>query len=96
MKFVPTSAQELRAMFNHSVLSRDDVVSQVVASGEASPHSNQPPGTLSQTVMYYGPEGIIAEAHQFLLKDGTIGASGLPDPKMVLVDDEWLVLDRRM
>jgi hypothetical protein len=43
--------------------------------------SGQPAGTLSQRVLYFEGELLVAIVHQYLLPDGSIGASGLPDPK---------------
>jgi hypothetical protein len=40
-----------------------------------------PIGTRSQTVYYMRGQTRIAVVHQFVLPDGTLGASGLPDPK---------------
>ncbi|MCY3960092.1 MAG: hypothetical protein OXG34_00275 [bacterium] len=40
-------------------------------------------------VWYLGPDGQeLALAHQYLLPDGTIGGSGRPDPKRLILDDE--------
>jgi hypothetical protein len=44
--------------------------------------SHQPLGTRSQTVPYYPGKGM-AVCHQYLRPDGTFGASGKPDPKML-------------
>jgi len=50
--------------------------------GNASPKSGQLPKTKSFTVRYYDRANQhIATVHQFVRPDGTIGASGLPDPK---------------
>ena len=43
--------------------------------------SGQPPGTVSQRVFYFRGNKKVAVAHRYVLPDGTIGASGLPDPK---------------
>jgi hypothetical protein len=40
-----------------------------------------PPGTEAQIVYYFEGESRVAVVHQFVLPDGSIGASGLPDPK---------------
>jgi hypothetical protein len=45
------------------------------------PH--QPTGTRSQTVPYSLMGYRIAICHQYLLPDGSFGASGKPDPKLV-------------
>src|SRR2546425_1480208 len=45
------------------------------------PH--QPPGTRSQSVPHFLMGSKIAVCHQYTLPDGSIGASGKPDPKMI-------------
>lgn len=51
---------------------------------------NQLPGTVSQRVEYWdtvqGRLVKIATVHRYVRPDGTLGASGLPDPKRVLHD----------
>jgi hypothetical protein len=43
------------------------------------------PGTLSQEVRYYdGENNLVAKAHRYLRPDGTLAASGKPDPKRVM------------
>jgi hypothetical protein len=57
----------------------------VMESHPASSKSGQPRGTKSQICSYrdqYGHE--VARVHQFKRKDGTLGASGKPDPKKLL------------
>lgn len=48
----------------------------------------EPPGTLSGLVEIVDPSNLerIAIAHRLLRPDGTLGASGLPDPKMVYAE----------
>ena len=47
----------------------------------------EPHCTYSQEVSYRDADNTeVARVHQYLRPDGTIGASGLPDPKRVLVD----------
>lgn len=49
--------------------------------------------THSQSAVYFDGQGQpIAIVHQYLLPDGTIGASGRPDPKMVRVGDVTYIL----
>ena len=45
--------------------------------------SFEPPGTRSQSVPYFLMGVKISLCHQYLRPDGTFGASGLPDPKLV-------------
>ena len=50
-----------------------------------------PEGTRSQMVWYLGPDGRkLAIVHQYLLPDGTIGGSGRPDPKRMILDAETI------
>jgi hypothetical protein len=37
----------------------------------------------------------VATAHRYLLPDGTIGASGKPDPKSMKHDGNFYILDRK-
>jgi hypothetical protein len=47
------------------------------------PGHHQPIGTQSQTVPYFLNGQLIAVCHRYLLPDGSLGASGKPDPKML-------------
>lgn len=44
----------------------------------------EPYCTLSQMIAYVKDGKRVALAHQYLRQDGTIGASGKPDPKMII------------
>ena len=49
--------------------------------------------THSQSAVYFDSQSQpIAIVHQYVLPDGTIGASGRPDPKMVRVDNVTYIL----
>jgi hypothetical protein len=51
----------------------------------ALPLANEPHGTRSQQVSYYDNDGNeVARVHQYMRLDGTIGASGRPDPKRLV------------
>ena len=53
------------------------------------PEVGLPEGTRSQMVWYLGQDGQkLILVHQYLLPDGTIGGSGRPDPKRMVLDDE--------
>lgn len=46
-----------------------------------------PAGTRSQMISYRdAADNEVARVHQYLKPDGTIGASGRPDPKRILFD----------
>ena len=50
--------------------------------------ANQPPGTRSQMISYRDvSDKEIARVHQYLKPDGTLGASGKPDPKRLLINN---------
>lgn len=44
-----------------------------------------PPGTRSQIIAYLEAGRQIAIVHQYRLPNGQLGASGLPDPKRLLI-----------
>lgn len=53
----------------------------------APPEAGQIEGTLSQMISYRDQAGNeVARAHRYLRPDGTLGASGRPDPKRLLQD----------
>ncbi|HEX2049611.1 MAG TPA: hypothetical protein VHJ34_03140 [Actinomycetota bacterium] len=84
---VEIPASEMRALFNEYFLPRIEagVLSEgVIISSKASPKSGQPSGTLSQTLAYSDGTRTVATAHRFLLKDGSLGGSGRPDPKSLV------------
>ena len=57
----------------------------------AQPGANEPVCTRTQIVTYYDRDGTqIAIVHQYLRRDGAIGASGRPDPKWLLHEGEVL------
>jgi hypothetical protein len=41
----------------------------------------QPPATRAQRVLYFDGDVQVAVVHQYVLPGGSLGASGLPDPK---------------
>ena len=50
--------------------------------------AREPFCTESQLVVYYDKNfQEIANAHQYLRQDGSLGASGKPDPKMVVLNE---------
>ena len=59
----------------------------VYQNPEGSEHP-EPEGTLSGLISIIDPttDHEMARAHRLLRPDGTIGASGLPDPKIVWID----------
>ena len=51
------------------------------------PRIGEPDGTVSQLIFYLLDDAPVALVHQYLRPDGTLGASGLPDPKVVVDED---------
>ena len=51
-----------------------------------------PEGARSQMVWYLGLDGQkLVLVHQYLLPDGSIGGSGRPDPKRMILEDEVIM-----
>jgi hypothetical protein len=86
---------ELRKIFNDGRYLERALLNQLLVSTESSkpapPSSGQPPGTMTEMVWYFDLQAErIALVHQYRLPDGTLGGSGLPDPKRILLDDQIL------
>ena len=82
-------ADELRRVFN-SLRLDERVASQgytVVIRDSKHPlksRAAEPYCTRSEAILYLDPQGNkVAIAHRYLRRDGSLGASGLPDPKCV-------------
>lgn len=84
--------QELRKLFNGGCfwerVCSGELHAQVETESHPSPlKSGQPLCTRSQMVAYFNAnKQEVARVHQYKRPDGSIGASGRPDPKRVLVD----------
>jgi hypothetical protein len=61
---------------------------KVIYEGKPRAGTKFPKGTKSQVIRYYDPTTgrQVAIVHQYSLPDGSIGASGKPDPKRVVKD----------
>jgi hypothetical protein len=81
------TASELRTMFNEGRYwqraQAGDFRQLIIRDGHPSaPKANEPFCTRSQTIIYRDTAGHrVAVVHQYLRQDGTLGASGAPDPK---------------
>jgi hypothetical protein len=80
------SADTLREIFNAGgyweLAKQGKLHEKVYSEGLPQKSSQEPPGTLSQIVAYLDAQGRqVAIVHQYLRKDGSLGASGKPDPK---------------
>lgn len=96
MRAVPH--QQIRKIFNerqyYHKIAIGEVWEDLLDSPHAVPeHSGEPYCTHSQLIAYreHGTRKKIALVHQYLRPDGSIGASGKPDPKWLLCDGEILV-----
>jgi hypothetical protein len=83
------SKRELRNRFNRGGflerLESGALTAVVIASSHPSPPlAGEPFCTHSQLVEYTTAQGAaVAIVHQYLRPNGTLGLSGLPDPKMI-------------
>ena len=97
---VRVPVEELKRLFNENYLARSLNGTFVLQNfGTQSVYQNppdlrdlrgrdpEPEGTITGLVEIIDPttNGRIAIAHRLLRPDGSLGASGLPDPKMVIV-----------
>jgi hypothetical protein len=81
----------MRGMFNELMLveraKTGEIEEVVIHSGIPTADKGLPDGSQTQMVSYREKSGVeLARAHRFLLPDGSIGASGKPDPKRLLKD----------
>lgn len=89
-------SHELQKIFNseryYERMLAGQILASVLKSAPAPPEAGQPPGTMSERVWYFDLQlNRIALVHQYVLPDGSIGASGRPDPKWLWVDGEiWI------
>jgi hypothetical protein len=87
IQLVTVSPFEIRTMFNEGDYVRrvvsGDLSEKLFREGHPSPEkSGEPFCTRSQIVAYLDKNGRqVALVHQYVRKDGSIGASGKPDPK---------------
>ena len=84
------SEDDLRARFNAGKYwqrARAGELRQVLRRNghPTTDQSGEPFCTRSQVLAYFDPQGLcVAVVRQYLRPDGTIGASGQPDPKLVV------------
>ena len=86
-------------MFNQGGYERrvaeGELVARVLANGHPTPpRAPEPICTRSQMVGYFDVRNRkIAEVHQYVRPDGTIGASGRPDPKRLVENGILFIVD---
>jgi hypothetical protein len=93
------SETELRKMFNDGQYweqTRSGKLQAILVANNhpSSPRAKEPICTRSQYLIYINDKGRkVAGVHQYLRKNGKIGASGRPDPKELLVNGILYILD---
>lgn len=62
-----------------------EFIAIIQKSNPARPAAGQPPGALSQELYYINRQTSmeVARVHQYMLPNGTLGAWGKPDPKVI-------------
>jgi len=82
--------QHLRRIYNdprfQSELRKRTTQRVDVYEAPAPIEAGQAEGALSWVYDLYGVSGLLATVHQYRLRDGSIGASGRPDPIFLLVN----------
>jgi hypothetical protein len=95
---------QMRALFNEEsflrLVQNGRIIPVVAHSGTPAEDAvlalKLPPGTKSQMLSYRDTNNLeMARAHQYLLPDGTIGASGKPDPKRFFKDGILYRLEKK-
>ena len=91
------SKPRMRELFNSAILKKQKQENfGIVLLKDRHPRSvkGEPFCTHSQIIAYVKDNGDrVALAHRYLRPDGTIGASGKPDPKIVIWDSTQYELD---
>ena len=92
--FVRVPATQLRQMFNDGRYYERVQARELLAVVEddrhpSAPAAKEPNCTRSQIVHYYDVQAWVKVAivHQYVRADGSLGASGRPDPKRILDGD---------
>lgn len=87
---------EIQEIFNTNRFYEKLLAGELVANKKRNSHTapdNEPYCTHSQIVNYYDADGNrIAVVHQYERPDGTLGASGRPDPKRIWLEDRIISL----
>jgi len=88
--------EELQDLFNRYYLhqyERGDLTKVVTWRGRPDPANNQLPDTKSEIWELYNNRGdYIARVHAYVRADGTLSASGKPDPKELIIGQKRYVI----
>jgi len=88
----------IRQEFNHRQIVERASEGQLIAHLKRNSHLVHPPEgepycTNGQIIYYYElTGGLLAVAHQYLRPDATLGGSGRPDPKRLVLADKILAV----
>lgn len=87
---------EIRRIFNEERIwervQEGEFTEVVVYSEEPADPRRYPPGTRSERIRYLDRQGRQkAEVHQYTKRDGSLAASGRPDPKILYHRGELLI-----
>lgn len=95
---VSVSQTELQELFNRHYLpafERGDLTKVLVRSGTPDRTANQPIGTKSEMWSLHTNDGrYIGKVHAYVKPDGTLSASGKPDPKELVIGRNRYVLSK--
>ena len=86
----PFFRQRFNALDLVGELQRGTVTVVVAKEWLAPVSARQPTGTMSQRVRYFKDGEQVAIVHQYVQPDGSMGGSGLPDPKWLRDGDRIL------
>ena len=88
----------IRDIFNEGKFYERMIQGEFITTIKRSSHPNTPPDgepycTKSQILFYIDHNNnLVAVVHQYLRFNGKLGASGLPDPKRLFLDDKILAV----
>ena len=98
LKKFSVNQSEMQRLFNNHYLrayERGDLTKIVSRSGKPDPENNQPIDVKSEIWLLYNNRGdYIAKVHAYVKPDGTLSASGKPDPKELIVGPNRYVLSK--
>jgi hypothetical protein len=76
---------------------RGEIKTVVVHSGVPSSEVGLPVGSKSELISYRDLNNLeLSRAHQYVLPDGRLGASGKPDPKRIFKDGKLYRIEKKI